>query len=211
MKKIFDDLWQTSLEQPFSGLNSHAYFLSRDIGNVLFYNTRNTKEISEISKMGGISFQYLSHRHESGNSLNTIKSLLNSELCADEDEAPHIASTIDIVFKKRQIHSTNIEIIPTSGHTKGGICFFYNSPGGHKYLFTGDLLYLSFSRWDTLVFSSHGGSAINLIDSLSLLRTLEPTVVICSAFLGEPGFLEISQHEWHDAIDTNIAKLSKLV
>jgi glyoxylase-like metal-dependent hydrolase (beta-lactamase superfamily II) len=211
MKKIFDDMWQTSLEQPFAGLNSHAYFLSRDNGNVLFYNTGNTEEIREISKMGGISFQYLSHRHESGNSLNTKKSLFNSQLCADEVEAPHIASTIDVVFKERQIHSSNIEIIPTSGHTKGGICFFYNSLSGHKYLFTGDLLHRSFGTWDTLVFSSHGGSAVNLIDSLSILRKLEPTVVICSAFVGKTAFLEISQHEWYYAIDTNISKLSKRV
>ena len=125
--KLFDDLWQTRMEQPFVGLNSHAYFLTRENGNVLFYNTRKLNDIQEMLALGSISFQYLSHRHESGDSLNTIKSNLNSQLCADKLEEPHIASTIDVVFSERQIHSSNIEIIPTSGHTLGGLCFYYNS------------------------------------------------------------------------------------
>jgi len=209
MIKILDDLWQTTLEQPFVGLNSHAYFLVRENGNVLFYNTRNMNDINEMLGYGGISFQYLSHRHESGVSLNTIKSLLNSGLCADELEEPHIASTIDVVFSKRQIHSSNIEVIPTSGHTSGGLCFYYESPNGQNYLFTGDLLYQSNRKWDTLVFSAHGGNANSLIKSLLLLRSLEPTVVICSAYVGDRAVVEINQEEWYEAIDTNILKLSK--
>ena len=209
MKKIFDDLWQTSLEHPFVGLNSHAYFLSRDNGNALFYNTSNMNDIEKMSELGGISFQYLSHRHESGKSLSTIKSFLNSQLCADELEEPNIESMIDVVFTERQIHSSNIEVIPTSGHTSGGLCFYYNSPFGHTYLFTGDLLYQSNGRWETLVFSSHGGNAKKLMESLSIIRSLEPTVVICSAFVGERAVVEINQEEWFEAIDTNILKLSK--
>jgi hydroxyacylglutathione hydrolase len=209
MNKIFDDLWQTKLEHPFVGLNSHAYFLSRENGNVLFYNTSNMNDIEEMLKLDSISFQYLSHRHESGKSLNIIKTILSSRLCADELEEPFIASTIDEVFSMRQIHSSNIEIIPTPGHTSGGLCFYYKSPNGQNYLFTGDLLYQSNRTWDTLVFSSHGGNAKSLIESLSILRSLEPTVVICSAFVGDRAVVEINKEEWNEAIDTNISKLSK--
>ncbi len=61
----------------------------------------------------------------------------------------------------------------------------------------GDLLYQSNGRWETLVFSSHGGNEKKLIESLSIIRSLEPTVV------------EINREEWFEAIETNILKLSK--
>ncbi len=210
MKKIYEDLWQTSLENPFTGLNTHAYFLQRSEGNVLFYNTSNLDDIDEISKLGGISFQYLSHRHESGKSLSTIKSILHSQLCSDDLEEPFIESTVDVIFSVRQFHSSNIEIIPTPGHTDGGICFYYESPHGLKYLFTGDLLFQSNGSWDTLVFRPHGGRADKLIESLSTIRSLGPNVVLCSASVGDISIVEVTQKEWHEVIDDNIRRLSKI-
>ena len=209
MKKLFDDLWQTSVEHPFSGLNSHAYFLQRDEGNVLFYNTSHPAEFKEISKLGGISYQYLSHRHESAQSLAVIKSTFHSQLCADALEAPFIDTKIDTTFSKRQTHSSNIEIIPTPGHTTGGLCFYYESPHGLRYLFTGDTLFRSNERWGALVISSDGGSTEILIQSLASLRALTPDVVISSASVGAVSVLEVTHQQWHEAIDTNIQELSR--
>ncbi len=209
MNKIYDDLWQTSLENPFAGLNTHAYFLQRSEGNVLFYNTSNLDDIEEISNLGGISFQYLSHRHESGESLSTIKSTFQSQLCSGVLEEPFIKSTVDVTFSARQSHSSNIEIIPTPGHTDGGLCFYYESPIGLKYIFTGDTLFQSDGRWRTLVISNDGGSETKLIESLSTLRSLEPDVVLCSASVGDISVVEVTQEEWHESIDDNIRRLTK--
>jgi hydroxyacylglutathione hydrolase len=209
MKRIYDDLWQTSLEQPFSGLNTHAYFLRREEGNVLFYNTSNVDDLEEISTLGGLAFQYLSHRHESGKSLDAIKSKFKSQLCAGSLEVPFVETSVDVTFSTRQSHSSNIEIIPTPGHTDGGLCFYYESPIGLRYLFTGDSLFQSNARWDTLVFSNDGGNAENLIESLSTIRTLEPDVVLCSASVGEISVVEVTKVEWRDAIDSNINKLGR--
>lgn len=208
MKKIYIDLWQTSLENPFAGLNTHAYFLQRNEGNALFYNTSNLDDIEEISNLGGISFQYLSHRHESGKSLSIIKSKFQSQLCTGDLEEPFIESTVDVTFSTRQSHSSNIEIIPTPGHTDGGLCFYYESPIGLKYLFTGDTLFQSDGRWGTLVISNDGGSATKLIESLSTIRSLEPDVVLCSASVGDISVVEVTQEEWHECIDDNIRMLS---
>ncbi len=84
MKQLYEDLYQTSVENPFHGLNTHAYFLLRVEGNVLFYNTSNQEDMEEISKLGGITHQFLSHRHETGNSLVKIQSQFQSLLCCDE-------------------------------------------------------------------------------------------------------------------------------
>ncbi len=209
MKKIFDDLSQTTLENPFSGLNTHAYFLQRSEGNVLFYNTGNLDDLEKISELGGISFQYLSHRHESGKSLSIIKSMFQSQLCADVLEVEFIEAPVDVVFSSRQIHSSNIEVIPTPGHTNGGLCFYYPSPRGLNYLFTGDTLFQSNGIWGTLVFSGHGGNSEDLINSLLILRSLEPNVVLCSASVGEISVVEVTLKDWHDGIDSSIRRLAK--
>ena len=68
-------------------LNTHAYFLLRPEGNVLFYNTGNDDDLEEITELGGIQFQLLSHRDESGPSLNRIKDRFGSKLCCSALEA----------------------------------------------------------------------------------------------------------------------------
>lgn len=205
MKQLYEDLWQTSLENPFPGLNTHAYFLQHNPGNVLIYNLEH--DISEISKLGGIYYQYISHRHESEKSLSVLKSKFNSELCADSTEAPFLATPVDVTFSTREVHSSNIEITPTPGHTAGGICLFYQSPHGLNYLFTGGLFFLSHGHWHTLVFSSDGGNADKLAESLSTLRSLNPDVVLSSGSVGDTSFAEVSQADWHESIDTNIERL----
>ncbi len=209
MKKLYDDLWQTTLENPFAGLNTHAYFLKRSEGNVLFYNTSNQYDIEEMSGRGGVTFQYLSHRHESGGSLPTIKSTFKSHLCASDLEALYIESRVDITFSESQIHSSNIKIISTPGHTSGDLCFYYKSPVGLRYLFTGDTLFQSNGQWSTLVFPRDGGNVEALIKSLTIIRSLEPDVVLCSASVGETSVVEVTLKEWHEGIDINIRKLSR--
>ena len=138
VKEIFSGVWQTNLENPFPGLNTHAYLNQRSEGNVLFYNTSNESDVKKIQELGGIETQFLSHRHESGKSLMTIKSMFNSKLCASEIEAPHLEVKVEQVVKDRFLHSKGIEVIPTPGHTNGGLSFFYKPTEGRSILFTGD-------------------------------------------------------------------------
>jgi len=207
MKKLYDDLWQTSLDSPFAGVNTHAYFLQCDETGVLIYNTSNVEDLEHISSLGGICFQYLSHRHEAGTSLPAIKSKFNSDLCASSLEQPHINTAVDVIFIERQFHSTAIEIIPTPGHTDGGLCFYYESPAGLNYLFTGDTFFQSNGRWDTLVFPKDGGSTQLLKSSLAELRSLEPDVVCSSAHVGNVAVVKVTKQEWHDAIDSTVNQL----
>ncbi len=117
MKQLYQNLWQTRVEHPFSGLNTHAYFLQQDAGNVLFYNTSNTDELDEMAELGGVTCQYLSHRHESGPSLSIIKTKFHSKLCSSALEAPFIDGKVDEKISIQQGHRPNIMVIPTPGHT----------------------------------------------------------------------------------------------
>ena len=192
-------------------LNTHAYFLRRPEGNVLFYNTGNDDNLEQIAELGGIQFQLLSHRDESGSSLNRIKERFGSKLCCSALEAPMIGkdAQIDVTFQLRDHHLGDIEIIHTPGHTAGSICFFYKSPYGKSYLFTGDTIFQSNAKWATFVLPQAGGSKASLADSLLRLRDLNPDIVMSSAFVGDVSFVEITGDEWAQAIDDNVRRLLK--
>ena len=192
-------------------LNTHAYFLRRAEGNVLFYNTGNEGDFKKIAELGGIRFQLLSHRDESGPSLNRIKDLFGSRLCCSAVEAPIIGkdASVDLTFQISDHHLGDIDIIHTPGHTEGSICFFYKSPHGKSYLFTGDTIFQSNGKWATLAFPRAGGSKASLAESLLRLRDLNPDIVMSSAFVGDVSVVEVIGDEWAQAIDDNVSRLMK--
>lgn len=210
MKQLYPDLWQTKQEHPFAGLNTHAYFLQRAEGNVLFYNTGYQEELAHIIELGGIDYQYLSHSDEVGQSLIEIKKQCHAKLCCHELEAAIVNETceVDIYFAEKTIHSDTIHIIPTPGHTSGSLSFLYQSPYGKTYLFTGDMLYQDNGEWNTLVLNNQGGRYDDLIKSLQLLHGLEVDVVMCSASVGEVSIVEVTPTEWKESLEKIINNLS---
>ena len=210
MKQLQEDLWQSTIHS-MGALNTHAYFLRRPEGNVLFYNTGHDGDLDQMAELGGMQFQLLSHRDESGPSLKRIKDLFGSMLCCSALEVPVIGkdAQVDMVFQSSDHRLGDIDIIHTPGHTAGSICFFYKSPYGKSYLFTGDTIFQSNAKWATLVFPNAGGSEASLADSLLRLRDLNPDVVMCSAFVGDVSVVEVTGDEWAQAIDGNVSRLSK--
>ena len=210
MKQLQEDLWQSTIHS-MGSLNTHAYFLRRPEENVLFYNTGNEGDFEEMAELGGLQFQLLSHRDESGPSLNRIKDRFGSKLCCSALEASIVGNDapVDITFQVEDAHLGDIDIIHTPGHTEGSICFFYKSPYGKSYLFTGDTVFQLRAKWATLVFARAGGSKASLIESLGRLRDLKPDIVMSSAFIGDVSYVEVSGDEWAQAIDDNISRLRK--
>ena len=207
MIEIFPDLWQTTLQNPFPGLNTHAYFIKRSEGNVLVYNTSNASDLRQIQALGGMATQFISHRHESGHSLGPIKAMFNSRLCASEIEAAYLEEIVEIAVKERFFYSADIELIPTPGHTDGGLSFLYKSTEAGNVLFTGDTLFLSNGEWSTLVFSADGGSRGDMLETLEIYRNLKPNVVISSGYSGDRCVVEIDPLEWDSTIDKIISNL----
>lgn len=212
MKQIYDDLWQTKLEIPFGNVHTHGYFLQGSEGNVLLYNTGYREEIQHIAELGGIKYQCLSHRDESGMSLHSIKEQFGSELCCHIKEEPSVSPScpVDITFSEQVTHFFGLEVMHTPGHTDGSISFLYRSPHARTYLFTGDTLFQSNGNWGTYVISGAGGSTETLLESLLSYRKLNPDVVLWSASGGgSSSFFELSKDEWIDIIDSTIQRLEK--
>ena len=178
---------------------------------MLFYNTGDDGDLEKIAELGGIQAQLLSHRDESGPSLNLIKDRFDSKLCCSALEAAIIGqdAQVDIAFPSSDYHLGDIDIIHTPGHTAGSICFFYKSPYGKSYLFTGDTIFQSDGKWATFVLPQSGGSKASLAESLLRLRDLEPDVVMSSAFVGSVSFVEVVGDEWAQAIDDTVSRLVK--
>ena len=74
MKQIYDDLWQGSqVPTPGHMITFRTYLLTRENGNVIFYNSWVNDDIEKIKKLGGADIQYLSHNHEVFTNLKFIK------------------------------------------------------------------------------------------------------------------------------------------
>lgn len=213
MKQITADLWQTRLYS--SGmLNSHAYFLQRPAeqgGNVLFYNSGDNAELAEMEQMGGVSHQLLTHRDEAGPSLARIRQRFASTLVSSEKEAPYISrhSEVDVLLDQHSDNYNGIQVLHTPGHTDGSLSFFYESPHGQSYLFSGDTFFLWNGNWTTFVLSQAGGNQQDMLSSLQLLKTISPDLVLSSGFVGEHRIETFSDHQWHSTLDQQIARLSR--
>lgn len=210
MKQIYQDLWQTKLEIPFSSVHAHAYFLESSTENVLVYNTGHAEELDEMASRGGIGLQILSHRDEAGESLNTIRQRFGSKLLCHEIEAPAIADWCvpDITISDDQLEIAGLQVFHTPGHTAGSISFLYESITGQRYLFSGDTLFQTHDEWQTLVIPAAGGNAVALETSLLIYRDLKPDVVLWSASGGgKYSYAEVNDNEWKEAIDAVILKI----
>lgn len=209
MKQLFPDLWETREEHPFHGVTTHAYLLTQDSGNALFYSTGIREELLEVQRLGGISRQYLSHRDEAGPPLASIKEMFGNQLCCHALEVKAIGkySKVDVVFEEPCVESNNIQVIPTPGHTAGSTCFVFQSPHGKRYLFTGDLIYPEDNGWGTLVQRHAGGRKKDLGESLMNLREVNPDVVISSASVQRNAVQAVTSEQWHAVIDETIRRL----
>jgi len=201
MKQIQPDLWETEVEKPFPGLTTHAYLLTRDEGNVLFYNTSLTPELDRMAELGGVAYQLLSHRDEVGDSLNTIGNRFGCKLGAHTLEQADVARVRvpDFLFTQREPILGNIEVIPVPGHSPGSTSFLVESAHGKRYLFTGDTIYRGEGGvWKAGFIPGYTPPEARptLAASLRLLGTLKPDLVLSSAFGGDSGFQEMHPDEW---------------
>lgn len=211
MKQLHKDLWQSTVYDA-GAYRSHAWLLATPRGNALIYGLAHERDLDAVDALGGASHQLLSHRDEAGPMLNVVRERLGSQLCASALEAPAIAAdaALDIEWSPddRAVRELpEIEIIHTPGHTDGSVCFFYRSPHGKSYLFPGDTFFRNEGRWSVFVIEQAGGSWADLARSLERLRGLEPDVVLCSAFVGDEGAVELQPGEWAAAIDARLERM----
>ncbi|MBX3504656.1 MAG: MBL fold metallo-hydrolase [Parvibaculum sp.] len=214
MKQIYPDLWQTAPEQPIPSvptLVTHAFLLTREDGNVLFYSSGLPAEHRRIGELGGLRRQYLSHQDEVGPALRAIKAEFRSELfshAAEKDEVSQILIP-DRTFDGPETHLGNIDVIPTPGHTPGSTCFLVRSPHERTYLFTGDTIFMNGEGLWRAGYIEGMSDRKKLKQSLELLRELAPDVVISSAAPdGKHPVNEVTSESWRAAVDDALHGLS---
>jgi hydroxyacylglutathione hydrolase len=201
--QIKDDLWQTRTESPFPGLTTHAYLWRGPSGNILFYSPASDADFDAIDELDGVSDQYLSHLDEAGPMLARVAERFGSRLHAPAAELDAIGrhAHVDVpVDARRHVADNGVDAIPTPGHSDGSTCYLVNGVGGEKYLFTGDTMFpAGDGTWSTFLVPGRG-SAAELRSSLELLATVQPDLVISSAFGGDTAIEAVDDGRWQQCI-----------
>ncbi|WP_249977983.1 MBL fold metallo-hydrolase [Vreelandella olivaria] len=209
MQQILPDLWETDVENPAPGLTTHAYLFTRPQGNIMFYNTSQSSSWPVIQKLGGINRQLLSHQDEVGQSLQTIRERFKAQLGIHELERNDAAKFCepDLLFRDSGQSLDGVNIIHTPGHTPGSTCFQVTGQGGLSYLFTGDTLYRGKGGiWRAGMIDGYSNRP-QLHNSLQILKTLSPDVVISSAFTGDSGYQRVTHNQWQQLLDNALNEL----
>jgi hydroxyacylglutathione hydrolase len=208
--QISDDLFQTRTDSPLPGLTTHSYLWRRPSGNVLFYSPATDADFDTIDELGGVAAQYLSHLDEAGPNLARITDRFGSRLHAPAAELETIEQYAHVdapVEGRRHVDANDVEVIPTPGHSAGSSCYFVTGADGTKYLFTGDTMFpAGDGTWTTFLVPGRSDAAA-LRDSLKLLGTLEPDIVISSAFGGETAAETVDATRWSQCVAEALASV----
>jgi glyoxylase-like metal-dependent hydrolase (beta-lactamase superfamily II) len=158
---------------PFApGLHIRSFRLRRDAGDLLVYSAPG------LPTGGAFARWYLNHAHEA------------MFLPAQPPGAPlfvHDADRVDgtrATFTRRHVLHDDFEVVPTPGHTPGATAYLWDD-GDHRFLFTGDTIYLDDGQWVAAVLKSSDRAAY--LESLELIRELDFDVLVpWAATAGQP-------------------------
>ena len=187
---------------PFAlSLDVRAFLLRRDRGNLLIYSTTSAAaDAGAIEALGGISRHYLNHRHEAMFKSDAI----DAPLFVHENERASVAQSYRVrgSFSRRHMLDEDFEVIPTPGHTPGATAYLWDS-GVHRYLFTGDTIYLDDGKWRVGLLDSSNRDAY--IASLELIGGLEFDVLVPWATgVGQPWFAFTDADDTRRRVDAQL-------
>jgi glyoxylase-like metal-dependent hydrolase (beta-lactamase superfamily II) len=179
-----------SAPQPLSfapSLHVRAFLLQREQGNLLVYGTAKlADEAAAIGDLGAVARHYLNHWHEADIAGEAALGALGAPLFCHEADRDQVARTAAVAgtFAARHMAGDDFEVIPIPGHTPGATAYLWDS-GAHRYLFTGDTLYLRRGEWVAAVLESSDRGAY--IQSLELIKELDFDVLVpWAASAGQP-------------------------
>jgi glyoxylase-like metal-dependent hydrolase (beta-lactamase superfamily II) len=102
------------------------------------------------------------------------------------------------VFSGREMIGADLEVIPIPGHTPGGAAYLWDS-GAHRFLFTGDSVWLDHGEWSAVVLDA--GARQDYVDSLALMRELDFDVLVpWGATQDEPYLAVVSRSETRERV-----------
>jgi hypothetical protein len=181
---------------PFApSLEIRAFMLERSRGNILIYST------TGLRYTGAVSRQYLAHRHEA----SFVGEEPAAPVFAHRDDARSISKALHLrgTFSRRHVLDEDFEVIPIPGHTPGATAYLWDG-GSHRFLFTGDSIFLRDGEWHTAVLESSDPAAY--ATSLELIRDLDFDVLVpWAAGTGQPYYAVTSAADRQRRIGALIA------
>jgi glyoxylase-like metal-dependent hydrolase (beta-lactamase superfamily II) len=176
LEQPLEGLWATPASPlPFDRTVSiRAFLLERDDGNVIVYNAPGLgPAATEVRERGGASKLLINHAHEGMFGVPPIDAavFVHERDRVDLGAAMPIAGT----FSGRETIGEDLEVIPIPGHTPGSTAYLWDS-GSHRFLFTGDSVWLDHGSWSAVVLDP--GARQEYLDSLALMRELDFDVLV---------------------------------
>jgi Metallo-beta-lactamase superfamily len=191
---------QASVPQalPFApSLEVRAFVLEREPGDVLVYSTDTLEDPERVSRW------YLNHRHEA----MLVSGAVTAPLFVHERERRSVERKAHVraTFSRRHTLDDDFEVIPTPGHTPGATAYLWDS-GEHRFLFTGDTIFLSDGEWVAAVLDSSDRAAY--LESLELIRELDFDVLVpWATTVGDSPYAVTSHAEARRRIDAIIERV----
>ncbi|HZA41470.1 MAG TPA: MBL fold metallo-hydrolase [Actinomycetota bacterium] len=164
-------------------LQIRAFMLEREGGNLLIYSAGGLGgHRAAVERLGGISRHYLNHWHEALFAPDWVPAPLYIH---DDDRRPAAKKLrVEGSFSTRHTLEGDFEVIPTPGHTPGATAYLWDD-GEHRFLFTGDTIFLRNNEWVAAVLDS--SDRVRYIESLELIKGLDFDVLVpWAASGGEP-------------------------
>jgi hypothetical protein len=176
-------------------LHVRAFLLEREADDLLVYSAPGAPL--------GATRQYLNHWHEARFAAGPFDAPL---FVHEHDREPTERTTpVAHTFQRRHTIGGDFEVIPAPGHTPGATAYLWDS-GEHRFLFTGDTIYLDGGEWTTAVLGSSDRAAY--AESLRLIRELDFDVLVpWAASAGQPWYASTDADDRRRRIDALIERL----
>ena len=181
-----------------------SFVLARPTGNVVVYNSPGlTLAASAIEDLGGATRLLVNHAHEGmfGDPGFDLPAYVH------ERDRVEIARSMRIhgTFDRRQFIDDDLEVIPTPGHTAGTTSYLWDS-GTHRFLFTGDFIWIEEGEWKAVVLSP--SLRAEYLESLRTVRDLDFDVLVPWGTTEDgPCFAETNPADIRERIDAIIARV----
>lgn len=177
--------------------------LERERGNLLVYAAPGLDAYARALSDLGVAGHYLNHGHEA----LFLPNSGGPPVFVHEADSAAVARNRSGVntFSDRHALDDDFEVIPTPGHTPGTTAYLW-SRRGHRFLFTGDTLYLRDGEWVPGLLD--GSDRRAFIASLELVRALDFDVLVpWAAGADEPPYAETDREDARRRIDAILARL----
>jgi len=201
-----EGLWATPPAQlPYiATAQVRSFLLERRAGNVIVYNSPGlTDAADDIRDHGGATRLVINHGHEAmyGRPDLDVPVYVHERDRAETAAGLPVAGTFD----DRVIIDDDFEVIPTPGHTPGATSYLWDS-GKHRFLFTGDSLWVEHGEWKAVVLGTSDRAAT--LDSLALIRDLDFDVLVpWAAIKGQSGIDVTSRSQTRNRINAIITRI----